>query len=423
MGMNKTVLLFVLALFSVLAIRIVPGISKDVAADPQKQTIRSVDDVQLYPSEEARRKVKSYTHGSYALDIFNTFYFFLLMGWLAFTGKSAKLRDFCRRISRNQFLVIFLFWLFFFSIVSLFTFPVDLYKQFLREHAYGFSNQSFSSWFGDYGKELLISLIVGGLFFELIYWVITKSPKNWWIWGCTVCILFVILGTAITPELIAPLFNKYEPVKDAQLRSRVLALARSHGINPKDVYQVDFSRQSNKIGAFVFGLLGTERIVLTDTLIQRCSPEEILVVVGHEMGHYVLKHIWKGVLFFAVTIFLFGYLFQLAFRRIVQKNESRLGFREISDVASLPLLLLVFAILFFLFSPILNLYSRHQEAEADWYGLVSTGYWQAEIDVDKKLGEYREMDPNPIIEFLFFDHPSGKNRIRMALDYRDRFDH
>jgi STE24 endopeptidase len=238
-----------------------------------------------------------------------------------------------------------------------------------------------------------------------------------------VCVVFVILGTAIAPELIAPLFNKYEPVKDPQLRSRVLSLAQSHGIHPQDVYQVDFSRQSKKIGAFVFGLLGTERIVLTDTLIQRCSPEEILVVVGHEMGHYLLKHIWKGVLFFAVAIFLFAYFFQLAFRRIVQKYESRLGFREISDVASLPLLLLIFAILFFLFGPIFNLYSRHQEAEADWYGLVSTGYWQAEIEVDKKLGEYREMDPNPVIEFLFFDHPSGKNRIRMALDYRDRFDH
>jgi STE24 endopeptidase len=170
----------------------------------------------------------------------------------------------------------------------------------------------------------------------------------------------------------------------------------------------------------VFGLLGTQRIVLTDTLIQRCTPPEILVVVGHEMGHYILNHIWKGIAFLSIMIFLFSYVLQLILRKITAIYKNKLGFREVSDVASLPLVLMIFAVLFFLFSPLLNWFSRYQEAQADWYGLESTGYWRAEIEVDRKLGEYREMDPHPINEILFFDHPSGKNRIKMALKYRDQ---
>jgi STE24 endopeptidase len=309
----------------------------------------------------------------------------------------------------------------FFFILTLLTFPLDYYSQFYREHLYDFSQQSLSSWFGDYMKGFLIGLLFGGLLIVVLYSVFRKSPNRWWVWGTVVAIVFVILSTAVVPEFIAPLFNKYEPIKNQQLRSQVLALAEAHGIHPKDVYEVDASKQSNKIGAFVFGLLGTQRIVLTDTLIQRCSPREILVVVGHEMGHYILNHIWKGIAVFAVLLFFFGYLLQWILTRVIRKHQSRLGFREISDIASLPLLLFILSLLFFVFTPFFNTFSRHLEAEADWYGLASTGYWLAEISVDKKLGEYREMDPHPLIEFLFFDHPSGKDRIKMGLEYRDKY--
>jgi STE24 endopeptidase len=264
---------------------------------PAKE-FRSIDDIRLYPSEEARQKVKRYTHGNYALNLFETFYFILLTGLIAFTGMSARMRDYLQRIFKKPALVIFGYWMVFLILLTLLTFPLDYYKQFYREHLYGFSQQSFSSWFGDYIKGFLIVLIFGGLFFLLLYWVFRKSPKRWWIWGGVVSIVFVILSTAVAPEFIAPLFNKYEPVKDAKLREQILSLAQSHGIHPEDVYQADTSRQSNKISAFVFGLLGTQRIVLTDTLIQRCSVPEILVVVGHEMGHYVFNKIWKCIFLF-----------------------------------------------------------------------------------------------------------------------------
>lgn len=385
-----------------------------------EQEIRTIDDIPLYPSEAARQKVKSYTHGNYALDLFGTFYFILLLGLIAFTRTSARLRDFTRRIFTKRPLVIFFYWALFFSLITILTFPLDYYKEFYREHLYGFSQQSFPDWLGDYLKGFAIGIILGGLFFMILYWVFKKSPSRWWVWGCLVSIVFAILSIAIAPELIAPLFNKYEPIKDAKLRGEILSLVQSHGIHPQDVYEVDASRQSNKIGAFVFGLLGTQRIVLTDTLIQRCTPPEVLVVVGHEIGHYILNHIWKGIAFFSIVIFLFGYLLQLILRKILTRYENKLGFREVSDVASLPLILLIFTLLFFLVTPLFNWYSRYQEAQADWYGLESTGYWRANIEVDKKLGEYREMDPHPINEILFFDHPSGKNRIKMALKYRDQ---
>lgn len=387
--------------------------------DRTDKEFRTIEDIPLYSSETARQKVKSYTHGNYGLDLFGTFYFILLMGLIAFTRTSARLRDFTQRIFKKRPLVIFFYWALFFSLITILSFPLDYYKEFYREHLYGFSQQSFPDWLGDYLKGFAIGIILGGLFFTILYWVFKKSPSRWWVWGGVVSIIFVILSTAIVPEFIAPLFNKYEPIKDAKLRGEILSLAQSHGIHSKDVYEVDASRQSNKIGAFVFGLLGTQRIVLTDTLIQRCTSPEILVVVGHEMGHYILNHIWKGIAVFSAVIFLFGYLLQLLLRKIMTRYEQKLGFREVNDVASLPLILLIFTVLFFLFTPLFNWYSRHQEAQADWYGLESTGYWRAEIEVDKKLGEYREMDPHPINEILFFDHPSGKNRIKMALKYRD----
>jgi len=221
--------------------------------------------------------------------------------------------------------------------------------------------------------------------------------------------------TLITPVYIAPLFNRYTPLQDPRIKDSILSMARANGIAATEVYVVDASRQTTRVGAFVFGLFGTERITLTDNLLQRCSPEEIQSVMGHEMGHYVLHHEYHSLLFLGVeTVIAFAYL-NWALGWSLGRWGQKWGVRGIADVAVLPLAALLLLVFFFVFTPVNNTYSRLQEYEADLYGLNAGQQPDGEAEVDLKLGEYRKLDPGPIEEFLFFDHPSGRTRITAAM--------
>jgi STE24 endopeptidase len=251
-----------------------------------------------------------------------------------------------------------------------------------------------------------------------LYGVLRRAPRTWWIWGTVVAVIFLIFSIAISPVFIAPLFNTYSKVEDPAIRDPILGLARANGIQATDVYQFDASRQTTRISANVSGFLGTERISLNDNLLNRCSQEEIEAVMGHEIGHYVLDHVGESILFLSLVTFLGFAFLRGSFDRILARRGGRWGVRGISDVAGLPLLSAILSGFLFVLTPITNSHIRSNEYEADIFGLNTSRRPDGFAEIALKLGEYRKLAPGPIEEWFFFDHPSGRTRIRAAMRWK-----
>jgi STE24 endopeptidase len=231
-------------------------------------------------------------------------------------------------------------------------------------------------------------------------------------------VFFAVIAMGVSPVFIEPLFNTYTPLKDESIRGPILRLARANGIPAADVFVVDASKQTTRVSANVAGFLGTQRIALNDNLLKRCSLAEIESVMGHEMGHYVLNHVYKGIVEFGVLIVIGFAFLRWSFDRVSARWGSRWGIAGIADVAGLPLIALLLSVFFFAMTPVTNTMIRTQEAEADIFGLNAARQPDAEAEVDLMLGEYRKLKPGPLEEVLFFDHPSGYRRILMAMRWK-----
>jgi len=222
----------------------------------------------------------------------------------------------------------------------------------------------------------------------------------------------------VFPVFIAPLFNQYTKLTDPAVRDPILSLARANGIPATEVYEVDASRQSTRISANVSGFLGTERITLNDNLLKRSTLPEIMSVMGHEMGHYVLNHVYKGLVFTLIVLVVFFAGLRLALDWSLARWGARWEIRGVTDPAVLPLAVLIISIFSFLYTPIGNTVTRTMEYEADMYGLNAARQPDAFATIALKLGEYRKLSPGPIEEMLLFDHPSGRTRIYSAMRWK-----
>jgi len=251
-----------------------------------------------------------------------------------------------------------------------------------------------------------------------LFGLVRRLGKSWWVWGATLTIAFAAFVTLIAPVYIAPLFNKYTTLQDPRIKDPILSLARANGIPASDVYEFDASRQSNRVSANVSGFADTLRISLNDNLLKRCTLPEIETTMGHEMGHYVLNHGYKGLVMNGVLVVIgFAFLSWSINSSLVRWGE-KWDVRGITDVAVLPLAVIAFSLYFFLMTPVTNTISRTLEYEADMYGLNTAQQPDGEANVDMLLGEYRKLDPGPFEEFIFFDHPSGRTRITAAMRWK-----
>ena len=365
-----------------------------------------------------RARSDAYFEGGYWLLLWDFLATTAVYVLLLATGWSARMRDFAERSTRLVPLQTLLYWVQFFVVTFVLLFPLTAYEGFVREHAYGLSTQTFGSWLGDELKTLGLGILGGGLFAVAIYGVLRRAGASWWIWGSGVTIAFLAITVMIAPVYIAPLFNSYTKLDDPRVKDPILGMARANGIPASDVYVMDASRQTTRVSANVSGFLGTERITLNDNLLKRCSLPEIEATMGHEMGHYVLHHAYNAVLFFGLlTVLAFAFL-RWSFGWSLTRWGARWRVRGVDDVAGLPLLGLLFGIYGFVLMPVTNTYSRTQEYEADIFGLNASSQPDGEALVDLKLGEYRKLDPGPVEEFLFFDHPSGRARIYAAMRWK-----
>jgi len=369
------------------------------------------------PADKAARS-DAYFEGGYWMILWDFLYGVIVALLLLNLRWSARMRDLAERVTRFKPVHTFVYWLQYLVLTTILVLPLTIYEEYFREHKYGLATQTFGPWMGDQLKNLGVNLVLGGLLAMMLFGVVRRLPRTWWIWGAVVTTLFLIFAALIAPVYIFPIFNKITRLDDPKIVDPILSMARANGIPAKDVYQIDASRQTRRMSANVSGFANTMRITLNDNLLRRGSPEEIQAVTGHEMGHYVLNHIYKGIMFsLIVTVVAFACL-RWALDWTLQRWGEKWQIRGVGDTAVLPLVVLLVSIFSFVITPVMNTFTRTQEYEADVYGLNTSrqpdGFAQAAIH----LGEYRKMSPGPIEEWIFFDHPSGRNRIYAAMRWK-----
>jgi STE24 endopeptidase len=382
--------------------------------DPAVATRAWLDSV----PREKREKSDAYFEGGYWLILWNFLLAAAISIFLLASGISAGLRDFAERKSRFRAVQVSVYAISYLVLAYVLSFPLNLYEQFYREHQYGFATQSFVPWFREQLIGLGLTLIAGLVLLIVLYAVFRRAPRTWWIWGTVVAVIFIFGLVFIAPVYIEPLFNTYKPLTKPEIRNPILAMAQANEIPVKQVLEVDASRQTTRVGANVSGFLGTTRIALNDNLLKQCTLPEIREVMAHEMGHYVLNHGAKLLTYLGIFI-LVGFAFtRTLFDAAVRRWGARWGVHGIADPAGLPLLALILSTLLFVATPLLNTVTRVTEREADAFGLNTAREPDGMAKVALRLGAYRKLDPTPLEEFVFFDHPSGRARIRMAMDWK-----
>jgi len=367
---------------------------------------------------DQREKSDAYFEGGYWLILWNFLLVAAISIFLLASRISARLRDFSQRLTKFKTLQVACYALPYLVILYILSFPLNLYEHFFREHQYGFATQTFLAWFREQLIGLGVTIVAATILLIVLYAVFQRAPRTWWIWGTVVAIIFSFVLVFIAPVFIEPLFNTYKPLMKPEIRDPILAMARANQIPVKQVFEVDASRQTTRVSANVAGVLGTTRIALNDNLLRQCTLPEIREVMAHEMGHYVLNHGAKLLTYFGIFILVGFALTRALFDAAVRRWGGKWGVRGIADPAGLPLLVLIFSALVFSATPFLNTVVRITEREADAFGINTSREPDGMAKVALKLGAYRKLDPTPLEEFIFFDHPSGRARIRMAMDWK-----
>jgi len=390
----------------------------EAQASPNFSAERATEAYLAEMPSAAKARSDAYFEGGYWMILWDFLYGVAIALVLLNLRWSANMRDLAERITRFRPFQTIIYWTEYLVVITILFFPLSVYEDYFREHKYGLATQTFGPWTADQLKGLLVNLVLGGILAVLLLGIVRRLRRTWWIWGSAATLLFLIFVILISPVYIFPIFNKITRLDDPKVTQPILSMARANGIPVHDVYEIDASKQTTRMSANVSGFGHTMRITLNDNLLRRGSPEEIQAVMGHEMGHYVLDHVYMSMLFFLVMI-VAGFAF---LRWSLDWSLARWGekwqIRDIGDPAVLPLVVLLGSILFFVLTPVQNTFTRMQEHEADMYGLNASrqpdGFAQGAIH----LGEYRKMSPGPVEEWIFFDHPSGRTRIYDAMRWK-----
>ncbi len=341
----------------------------------------------------------------------------IALGLLA-TGLSVRMRDVAERVVRREPLRAAIYWAQFAAVTALLSLPFTAYRDFIREQQYGLMSQSFGAWLGDRVKLLIVTIVLGALLLAVLFALVRRLPRTWWLWCSVTTVVFLTFKALIVPVFIAPLFNRYTPLRDARVREPIEAMARGNGVEAEEVWVMDASRQSRRIGASVSGLLSTERIALSDNLLRRCAPPEVEAVVAHELGHRVLNHTYKTLLFFGLEALAFFAFLRWTLGRALVRWGRRWRVRDVTDPAVLPLVWLLGSLFLFVATPLNNTWTRAMEQEADLFGLNAARQPDGAARAYLLVGEYRKLDPGPLQEALFYDHPSGRARITAAMRWK-----
>lgn len=384
-------------------------------APTESRTAESAAPGELQPvqvPEPGEKALRYYRSGNW-LWVVDQLWALLLLGGLAFSGASARLRTLARRLGRNWFVTIGLYVIMYLAVVFVLDLPLAFYQGFVRQHAYGLSNQTAGMWFQKALISLGIGMAAGFAFAWVPYLLLARTPRRWWLYTTILSVPFLFGVMLVDPIWIDPLFNTFGPMKNKTLEQSILGMAERAGIDGGRVFEVDKSVDTKAVNAYVKGVLATKRIVLWDTLIAKLEEDEVLFVMGHEMGHYVLNHVVRSILLSTVVTLAGLFLVDWLGRRLVARYSRRLGFDQLADVASLPLVMMLIEVAFLVLSPVGLAYSRYQEHEADRFALELTRANHSGAMSFVKLQEENLSNPRPGLLYTIFraSHPSLGERI------------
>ncbi|MDA0597576.1 MAG: M48 family metallopeptidase [Chloroflexi bacterium] len=328
------------------------------------------------------------------------------------SGGSEAIRNLVEGWTTSSALIVVLYLLVTGVGFQLIEFPFEVYSGFIVEKQFGLSKVSIGSWLYDWLKGTLLQSVLLVVLISGMYWLLRSQPDLWWLWAAIGATILVIILMALVPVLLLPLFYKFEPIPEGELKDRLFALADQIGTHVQGIYVWHLGDKTSKANAAVTGWGRTRRIIISDTLIDSNTIEEIEVVMAHELGHHVRWDVWKMLAVSTALIFISFFVIDLALTAWI----DTLGLREIDDIAGLPLVLIVGAGVSLVALPVSNWLSRKAETAADFYALNLTGMRDEFISAMNKLGDQNlsQKSPNAVVEFLFHSHPSIQHRIDRA---------
>jgi STE24 endopeptidase len=380
-----------------------------MAFDPNAATARYIDS--LGPA--ALQKAHDYTVGKEWMLLWGLIVA-AVVTWLIV--KSGVLERVEAGISeRRRNLRAFLVSLVYLLVSAILTLPWTIYAGWWREKGYGRTSQPFGDFLWQNALATVISIVVMALFLTAVYWLIRRTGKTWWLWSGGVAAVGLAFVFLVSPILIEPLFNKYEPVPPGQVRDAVVEMAGRAGVPPDRVFMYNGSRQSNNFTANAGGVGSTARVAISDVALKNASLDEVRAVTGHEIGHYVLKHTWWGLLVFSVLAIVLFWIADRTFLRFARAFGSSASIADPRGVAVLMFMVSLFGLIA---SPLTNWFGRTLETQADRYSLETENRPDALSSALVKTAEYRYPRPNPVEEFVFYDHPSVERRVRMAMEWK-----
>jgi STE24 endopeptidase len=364
---------------------------------------------------EQRALSDAYFEGGYWLQLWGFLYGVVVAAILLHTPLSRRMRDIGRRLSQRLWLQTWIYALLWVLVGFVLYLPISIYTGFVREHQYGLATQDFGAWFGDQVKELVVSAVVLPIVIAMLYAAVRRAGDRWWIWASGGAFVLILFFSMIAPVFVDPLFNDYKPLREGAARETVLSLARANRIPTDNVVEFDASRQTTRISANVSGFLGTTRVALNDNLLEKTSLPEIKAVMGHEMGHYVLNHGLRLTVYFTLVIALAFWFVHRTMDAALRRWGPRLGLEGRTDPAALPLAIVILSFFFLIATPLTNSIGRQAEAEADAFGLNAAGEPHGFAMAAMRLSTYRKLRPGPLEEIIFYDHPSGYDRVHGSM--------
>ena len=404
---------------------VTPATQSPASASAQSQPKNKITAYTLPP--DLYRKARNRGRIGFASRIVGFFYSVFVLWFILQRKLSARFRNWAESLSRYRFVQAYVFTPLLVLTIAVLQIPLDIFHESVSK-LYRISVQSWPSWIADWAKAQLLTIIIGSFLAWILYAVIRKSPRRWWLYFWVISLPLLLFGIFISPYVIDPIFNKYEPLstKAPQLVPELQRITRRAGleVSPDRMFWMKASDKTIATNASVNGFGASKRIIIWDTTLAQETTDEVLTDFGHEMGHYVLGHIWKGFLFSAAMIFVLLYLGYRSIGWLLSRSGASWGIRALDDWASLPALLFLLTLFGFAADAIGNTFSRFQENQADIYSLeVTHGIvpdpGQAFAHSFQIYGEtvLVDPDPNPANVFLFFDHPTVADRIHLGVTY------
>ena len=401
-----------------------PVQTQQLQANPQPRQLK-VTEYSLPPDKLVKAEALYQTRT--VLYLFGMVFGIVVLCILLKLRVAPAFRDLAEHATKNSFLQALIFVPLLTLLIAIISMPIDIYEQHISR-AYGLSVQSWASWAGDWCKAEGVSLIILVPIVFGLFWVIRKSPQRWWFYFWLLTLPFLVLLIFVAPVILDPIFNKFEPLENKQplLVSEIEKVTHRGGLSiPRDrMFEMEASEKVTTYNAYVTGIGATKRVVVWDNTSRDMTIPETLFVFGHEMGHYVLNHVYKGLAFFAVLMLAGFWLGRRIVLAMLARWSEAWHIRGITDLAALPVLMLALSLLSLVGEPIGNAFSRHIEHQADIYGLeVTHGLFPNNREVAasafQKLGEksYDYPTPNPVLVFWSYSHPSIPDRIQFALHY------